>query len=238
MNKNAKSSKWIVYSMVVLVLLLAVLFVWLYPQLDRSAKQAISDIRTGTFTDNALNDANSDDSLLNSSGVPTPAPEALATGLCGVGETIHDTATMGEGPRDYTLHSISAYDTIDESPISLSECIKSASYDTYIAWKFVLLDMSVTNTSDSEMEPLPGEEYQFLLDLIPRSEGNSQLLYFSAHPDNTYSDSDYYKFNLAPGDTLDFQIGIFINPTAWEEQSVYLQVGYDNESGVGFSYFS
>lgn len=39
-------------------------------------------------------------------------------------------------------------------------------------------------------------------------------------------------------DTLNFQIGIFIEPSAWEEQSVYLQVGYDNVSGVGFSYFS
>ena len=38
--------------------------------------------------------------------------------------------------------------------------------------------------------------------------------------------------------TLNFQIGIFIEPSAWEEQSVYLQVGYDNVSGVGFSYFS
>jgi hypothetical protein len=37
---------------------------------------------------------------------------------------------------------------------------------------------------------------------------------------------------------LNFQIGIFIEPSAWEEQSVYLQVGYDNASGVGFSYFS
>lgn len=67
---------------------------------------------------------------------------------------------------------------------------------------------------------------------------SKQMLYFSAHPDSTNSASDYNKFNLAPGDTLNFQIGIFIEPSAWEEQSVYLQVGYDNASGVGFSYFS
>ena len=64
------------------------------------------------------------------------------------------------------------------------------------------------------------------------------MLYFSADPDSTNSASDYDKFNLAPGHTLNFQIGIFIEPSAWEEQSVYLQVGYDNASGVGFSYFS
>lgn len=171
-------------------------------------------------------------------GVPTAAPEALAVGLRGVGETIHDTETMGEGSRDYTLNRVEVYDTIEDSPISLSECVPNTSYDTYQTWKFILLDMNVTNTSESEMEPRAGEEYQFMLDLIPRNEGDSQMLYFSAHPDSTNSASDYNKFNLAPGDTLNFQIGIFIEPSAWEEQSVYLQVGYDNASGVGFSYFS
>lgn len=140
--------------------------------------------------------------------------------------------------RDYTLNRVDVYDTIEDSPISLSECVPNTSYDTYQTWKFILLDMNVTNTSESEMEPRAGEEYQFMLDLIPRNEGDSQMLYFSEHPDSTNSASDYNKFNLAPGDTLNFQIGIFIEPSAWEEQSVYLQVGYDNASGVGFSYFS
>lgn len=103
------------------------------------------------------------------------------------------------------------YDTIEDSPISLSECVPNTSYDTYQTWKFILLDMNVTNTSESEMEPRTGEEYQFMLDLIPRNEGDSQMLYFSAHPDSTNSASDYNKFNLAPGDTLNFQIGILLS---------------------------
>lgn len=49
-------------------------------------------------------------------GVPTAAPEALAVGLRGVGETIHDTETMGEGSRDYTLNRVEVYDTIEDSP--------------------------------------------------------------------------------------------------------------------------
>lgn len=228
MKKNSIKAKWGVYGIVVIAIVSAIFFVFLYPQLDRSAQQAISDIRTGAFA----NDAQSDDVI------PTAAPDALAKGLRGIGETIHDTETMGEGTRDYTLNSVNVYETIDDSPISLSDCVQSASYDTYMTWKFVLLDMSVTNTSEDEMEPRAGEKYQFMLDLIPRSEEESQLLYFSEHPDNSNSDSDYSKFNLAPGDTMNFQVGIFIEPSAWDEQSVYLQVGYDTESGIGFSYFS
>lgn len=215
-------------------------FVWVYPQLDRSAQQTIRDIQTGALADDTQTESPTvdDHTEADNGGVPTAAPEALAVGLRGVGETIHDTETMGEGSRDYTLNRVDVYDTIEDSPISLSECVPNTSYDTYQTWKFILLDMNVTNTSESEMEPRAGEEYQFMLDLIPRNEGDSQMLYFSAHPDSTNSASDYNKFNLAPGDTLNFQIGIFIEPSAWEEQSVYLQVGYDNVSGVGFSYFS
>ena len=73
--------------------------------------------------------------------------------------------TMGEGSRDYTLNRVDVYDTIEDSPISLSECVPNTSYDTYQTWKFILLDMNVTNTSESEMEPRTGEEYQFMLDL-------------------------------------------------------------------------
>lgn len=224
----------------ILIIAAAILFVWVYPQLDRSAQQTIRDIQTGALADDTQTESPTvdDHTEADNGGVPTAAPEALAVGLRGVGETIHDTETMGEGSRDYTLNRVEVYDTIEDSPISLSECVPNTSYDTYQTWKFILLDMNVTNTSESEMEPRAGEEYQFMLDLIPRNEGDSQMLYFSAHPDSTNSASDYNKFNLAPGDTLNFQIGIFIEPSAWEEQSVYLQVGYDNASGVGFSYFS
>ena len=208
--------------------------------LPSAGSKRTADIQTGALADDTQTESPTvdDHTEADNGGVPTAAPEALAVGLRGVGETIHDTETMGEGSRDYTLNRVEVYDTIEDSPISLSECVPNTSYDTYQTWKFILLDMNVTNTSESEMEPRTGEEYQFMLDLIPRNEGDSQMLYFSAHPDSTNSASDYNKFNLAPGDTLNFQIGIFIEPSAWEEQSVYLQVGYDNASGVGFSYFS
>ena len=175
------------------------------------------DIQTGALADDTQTESPTVDghTEAENGGVPTAAPEALAVGLRGVGETIHDTETMGEGSRDYTLNRVDVYDTIEDSPISLSECVPNTSYDTYQTWKFILLDMNVTNTSESEMEPRAGEEYQFMLDLIPRNEGDSQMLYFSEHPDSTNSASDYNKFNLAPGDTLNFQIGIFIEPSAW-----------------------
>lgn len=218
-----KSTKWFVYGIAILIIAAAILFVWVYPQLDRSAQQTIRDIQTGALADDTQTESPTvdDHTEADNGGVPTAAPEALAVGLRGVGETIHDTETMGEGSRDYTLNRVEVYDTIEDSPISLSECVPNTSYDTYQTWKFILLDMNVTNTSESEMEPRTGEEYQFMLDLIPRNEGDSQMLYFSAHPDSTNSASDYNKFNLAPGDTLNFQIGIFIEPSAWEEQSVY-----------------
>ena len=230
-------TKWIAYGAVILVLALVALFIVFYPQFDRGARQAIRDLRADVPA-NGDQTSSTDGSEAGYSGIPTAAPEALASGLRGIGETIHDRETMGEGTRDYTLNRIDVYNTISESPIPLSECIQSTSYDTYATWKFVLLDMDVTNTSDSEIEPHAGEDYQFMLDLIPRSEADSQMLYFSEHPDNKNSDSDYLKFNLGAGETMNFKLGIFIRPAAWEAQCVYLQVGYDNESGAGFSYFS
>ena len=117
------NTKWFVYVIAILAIAFAILFVLLYPQLDRSTQQAISEIQTGTFIDDAQQDANSES--ING-GVPTAAPDSLVTGLRGVGETIHDTETMGEGSRDYTLNSVNVYDTISESPIPLSECVQSA----------------------------------------------------------------------------------------------------------------
>ena len=170
-----KSTKWFVYGIAILIIAAAILFVWVYPQLDRSAQQTIRDIQTGALADDTQTESPTvdDHTEADNGGVPTAAPEALAVGLRGVGETIHDTETMGEGSRDYTLNRVEVYDTIEDSPISLSECVPNTSYDTYQTWKFILLDMNVTNTSESEMEPRTGEEYQFMLDLIPRNEGDS-----------------------------------------------------------------
>lgn len=150
-----KSTKWFVYGIVILIIAAAILFVWVYPRLDRSAQQTIRDIQTGAFVDDTQTESPTVDghTEADNSGVPTAAPEALATGLRGVGESIHDTETMGEGSRDYTLNRVDVYDTIEDSPISLSECVPNTSYDTYQTWKFILLDMNVTNTSESEMEP-------------------------------------------------------------------------------------
>lgn len=150
-----KSTKWFVYGIAILIIAAAILFVWVYPQLDRSAQQTIRDIQTGALADDTQTESPTvdDHTEADNGGVPTAAPEALAVGLRGVGETIHDTETMGEGSRDYTLNRVEVYDTIEDSPISLSECVPNTSYDTYQTWKFILLDMNVTNTSESEMEP-------------------------------------------------------------------------------------
>ena len=157
-----KSTKWFVYGIAILIIAAAILFVWVYPQLDRSAQQTIRDIQTGALADDTQTESPTvdDHTEADNGGVPTAAPEALAVGLRGVGETIHDTETMGEGSRDYTLNRVEVYDTIEDSPISLSECVPNTSYDTYQTWKFILLDMNVTNTSESEMEPRTGEEYR------------------------------------------------------------------------------
>lgn len=39
-----KSTKWFVYGIAILIIAAAILFVWVYPQLDRSAQQTIRDI--------------------------------------------------------------------------------------------------------------------------------------------------------------------------------------------------
>ena len=159
-----KSTKWFVYGIAILIIAAAILFVWVYPQLDRSAQQTIRDIQTGALADDTQTESPTvdDHTEADNGGVPTAAPEALAVGLRGVGETIHDTETMGEGSRDYTLNRVEVYDTIEDSPISLSECVPNTSYDTYQTWKFILLDMNVTNTSESEMEPRTGEELSLI----------------------------------------------------------------------------
>jgi hypothetical protein len=46
-----KSTKWVVYGIVILIIAAAILFVWVYPQLDRSAQQTIRDIQTGALAD-------------------------------------------------------------------------------------------------------------------------------------------------------------------------------------------
>lgn len=46
-----KSTKWFVYGIAILIIAAAILFVWVYPQLDRSAQQTIRDIQTGALAD-------------------------------------------------------------------------------------------------------------------------------------------------------------------------------------------
>ena len=91
-----------VYGIAILIIAAAILFVWVYPQLDRSAQQTIRDIQTGALADDTQTESPTvdDHTEADNGGVPTAAPEALAVGLRGVGETIHDTETMGEGSRD------------------------------------------------------------------------------------------------------------------------------------------
>lgn len=106
-----KSTKWVVYGIVILIIAAAILFVWVYPQLDRSAQQTIRDIQTGALADDTQTESPTVDghTEADNGGVPTAAPEALAVGLRGVGETIHDTETMGEGSRDYTLNRVDVW---------------------------------------------------------------------------------------------------------------------------------
>ena len=84
-----KSTKWFVYGIAILIIAAAILFVWVYPQLDRSAQQTIRDIQTGALADDTQTESPTvdDHTEADNGGVPTAAPEALAVGLRGVGET-------------------------------------------------------------------------------------------------------------------------------------------------------
>lgn len=95
-----KSTKWFVYGIAILIIAAAILFVWVYPQLDRSAQQTIRDIQTGALADDTQTESPTvdDHTEADNGGVPTAAPEALAVGLRGVGETIHDTERWGKVP--------------------------------------------------------------------------------------------------------------------------------------------
>lgn len=66
-----------------LIIAAAILFVWVYPQLDRSAQQTIRDIQTGALADDTQTESPTVDghTEAENGGVPTAAPEALAVGL-------------------------------------------------------------------------------------------------------------------------------------------------------------
>ena len=75
-----KSTKWFVYGIAILIIAAAILFVWVYPQLDRSAQQTIRDIQTGALADDTQTESPTvdDHTEADNGGVPTAAPEALS----------------------------------------------------------------------------------------------------------------------------------------------------------------
>lgn len=81
-----KTKKRFFTLIVILIIAAAILFVWVYPRLDRSAQQTIRDIQTGAFVDDTQTESPTvdDHTGADNGGVPTAAPEALATGLRGV----------------------------------------------------------------------------------------------------------------------------------------------------------
>ena len=69
-----KSTKWFVYGIAILIIAAAILFVWVYPQLDRSAQQTIRDIQTGALADDTQTESPTvdDHTEADNGGVPTP----------------------------------------------------------------------------------------------------------------------------------------------------------------------
>ena len=95
-----KSTKWFVYGIAILIIAAAILFVWVYPQLDRSAQQTIRDIQTGALADDTQTESPTvdDHTEADNGGVPTAAPEAWPSACAVLGKPFMTQKRWGKVP--------------------------------------------------------------------------------------------------------------------------------------------
>jgi|GEM_PF-1674957 len=189
------------------------------------------------------------------SGLPAQDAEQI-NGLMGVGDTcISDCTSSRQGIRQHTMNKVTVYDSIEASPVSIDECSEQPTLEeTLLTYKFVVVDMTVKNLNEEKIEPFDEDElFPFIFDLIVRDnyEGISEdseimkvgsyMWYFSEHPklDNVNLEEQLYcYYDLAPGESMDYQIGIAVPEEALEKKTTYLEVSDDDDENLkGFNLF-
>ena len=95
-----KTKKRFFTLIVILIIAAAILFVWVYPRLDRSAQQTIRDIQTGTFVDDTQTKSPTvdDHTEADNGGVPTAAPEAWPSACAVLGKPFMTQKRWGKVP--------------------------------------------------------------------------------------------------------------------------------------------
>lgn len=141
-----------------------------------------------------------------------------------------------EGSMEVTLRSKQVFDSIKDSGLDTSECvIPQMVVDKPELYVCLLLDIEIKNI-DAKLKPGFDEELPFLIsDLFPITEVNPDrpelgkyyagTIYFSDHPPITDTSTDYYHYNILPGETKNYQVGIIAPKADYENDNLWLSVG-------------
>lgn len=154
-----------------------------------------------------------------------------------VGEThpmVMDTWVTGN--MEVTLLKKQVFQTVEESGIDPAECIDFSFFleepEKYV---FLLLDVEVYNI-DAVLDEGFDEELPFLISgFFPITEVNEdnpemgsygcEIIYFSEHPPITSTSTNYYHYDIAPGERLRCQMGIMAAKVDYENQNLWLSIG-------------
>ena len=168
-------------------------------------------------------------------GLPVPAPHQIPEG---VGEISYTTPGLGGGLFEYTLHDVKIYDSAESAGVPVSECTTVYEEDeTLQAQKFMVFDMSVKNLGEKP-GPHDDPDAPFCLDMwvlyteegLSGNSGGAYECYFSEHPPQTPTSTNYYHFALEIGEEMDFQYGVSVPDELLKSQGFVLCLGsYENE---------
>lgn len=165
--------------------------------------------------------------------------------------------SVGSPNLEYIFQNAVVYDSIEDSPISKTEC-HVIGYDENYSKKqydnnsFIVVDMTISNTSSEEnpenilpiMEffatPRLGEGYKkFVKDdknILPI------IVYFSESPREGDKNSEgelidieksknLFRKELLPGESIDFRLGILVSTKLIEQKNVFLYLRFDEKIG-------
>ena len=181
----------------------------------------------------------------------TPEQFRSLTPVGGSVDVLCYAAAYGTCRMEYTLNGVTLYDNIAAAGIAVSECTPAPDLEKYLRQdRFMLVDMTVKFLEVVDDEVTPDDALlPFIINVqswsLPSLTGvmdeNSDVgardcytWYFSEHPyfeKETARTKYYYYFDLSPGESLDFQLGIAVPQVAAEKKAVYLRV---QDSGSDF----
>lgn len=225
-----KGGKIVIASIICMgCILLAFLFLE-YPTFDRLLKSFITrnPERIGNF--NPINSVLEEKHESPCVPISSQIPENR-------GEIFYSTVGMHDGLFLYTLHDVKIYKSVEVAGISVQECTQHFAEDESLQkQKFVVLDMSIKNQSESP-GPYDDPDFPYVIDLWPMYKnieisGNTGAYgcYFSNHPLQSSASTNYFHFALEIGEEMDFQYGISVPDELLEKQAFVMCLGsYEDE---------